>query len=183
MYLEILCCAHTHSSQCIPDTASQEWCMQGRTVVKFHVLCCPAMTLPLSARVVWLVWVLAYQGQPDHFWCMGMFELWYKEAEKANVLQTLNDEVKGYLLSQMSVPTLCSHGHFLWSALQIPVSTTHLLQGNRENSNEKVLLILHKTSLFSHKNMPRNHRQKLTVMTNDFAAVFVYIFGSLFYCS
>lgn len=134
MYLEILCCAHTQASQCIPDSASQEWCLQGRTVVEFHVRCCPAMTLLLNAQAVWLVWVPAYHREPDHFWCMEMFKLWYKEAEKANVLQTLNDEVKGYCLSQMTVPTLCSHGCSLWSVLQIPVSTTHLLQGNIEKT-------------------------------------------------
>lgn len=45
-----------------------------------------------------------------------------------------SDEAKGYLLSQMSVSTLCSHGCFLWSALWIPVSTTHLLQDNIEKT-------------------------------------------------
>ena len=145
MSLEILCCAHTHPSQYIPDTARQEWRIggttcrrdgwqRGRPVVESHVLCCPAVTLPHGARAVWLVWVHAYRGEPVKFQCMDMFEPWTKEAEKADALQTLNAEVKGYLLSQMSVPTLSSHGCFLWSALLIPVSTTHPLQENIEST-------------------------------------------------
>lgn len=106
---------------------------RGRPVVKSHVPCCPAVTLPHGARAVRLVWVPARGGEPGQFQCMEIFEPWTKEAEKADALQTLNAKVKGYLLSQMSVPTLSSHGSFLWSALLIPVSTTHPPQENVAN--------------------------------------------------